>query len=117
MNLSYRIVAYLMIVLGVIHQAFAVRAGEFNLNVLWFAGSGFAIIFAGFLNVAFLRMAPKDFLVRALCVITNLTNTILFTAAYFTVLNEPQVIIGIALFALATVFAMLLKNESSVVWW
>ena len=112
MNLSYKIVSYLMIALGMIHQAFAVGGGKFNLNVLWFVGSGFAIIFAGFLNVAFLRMTPKDPLVHALCIITNLTNTILFAVAYFTVLDEPQVIVGILLFALATVFSLALKNES-----
>lgn len=101
-----------MIVLGTVHQAFAFFGGKFNLNVLWFLGSGFAIIFAGFLNVAFLRSGGKDVPVRALCVITNLTNTILFAVAYFTVLDEPQVLVGILIFALATVFSLLLKSES-----
>lgn len=110
MNLSYKIVACLMIVLGIIHQAFAVRGGKFNLNVLWFAGSGFAIIFAGFLNVAFLRIKPKDALVRALCVVTNLSVAVLFAVAYFTVLDEPQVIVGSLLFAVATIFSLLLKK-------
>jgi len=112
MNLSYKIVAYLMVALGMIHQMFAISGGKFNLNVLWFVGSGFAVIFAGFLNIAFLRMTPKDSLVRALCVTANLTNTILFAVAYFTVLDEPQVIVGILLFALAAVFSLSLKNES-----
>ncbi|MBA2619688.1 MAG: hypothetical protein H0U87_00660 [Acidobacteria bacterium] len=111
MNLSYKIVAYLIIVLGIAHQLFAALGGKFNLNVLWFLGSGFAIIFAGFLNVALLRIEPKDTLVRALCAVTNVTVTVLFAVAYFTVLSEPQVIVGILLFALAAVFSLLLKNE------
>ncbi len=115
MNLSYKIVACLMIVLGIAHQLVAVLGGKFNLNVLWFVGSGFAILFAGFLNVAFLRIEPKDALVRALCVITNLSVAILFAVAYFTVLDEPQVFFGSLLFALATVFALLLSSESSIV--
>lgn len=112
MNLSYKIVAYLIIALGLIHQTFAVRGGKFNLNVLWFVGTGFAIIFAGFLNVAFLRITPKDALVHTLCVVTNLTISVLFAVAYFTVLDEPQVIVGTLLFTLATVFSLLLKSES-----
>lgn len=112
MKLSYKITAYLIIALGAAHQMFAVVGGKFNLYILWFVGSGFAIIFAGFLNVVFLRITPKDRLVRALCVAANLTIAILFVVAYFTVLNEPQVIAGSLLFALATVFSLLLKSES-----
>lgn len=52
METSHKITAYLAIALGVVHQMFAVAGGKFNLNVLWFVGSGFAIIFAGFLNLA-----------------------------------------------------------------
>lgn len=111
MNLSYKIVAYLIIALGIAHQAFAVAGGRFDLNVVWFVGSGFAIIFAGFLNVALLRIEPKDALVRALCVVTNSTVAILFAVAYFTVLNEPQVIIGTLLFAVATVFSLLVRQS------
>ncbi len=114
MNLAYKIVAYLIVALGVAHQIFAARNDHFSLNVLWFIGSGFAIIFAGFLNIAFLRIEPKDALVRALCVLTNLTNAALFAVAYFTVLDEPQVIVGILLFALAAVLSLLLKSNSSI---
>ncbi|MDQ3320854.1 MAG: hypothetical protein M3525_00130 [Acidobacteriota bacterium] len=110
MNQSYRITAYLIIALGVGHQIFAIVGGKFNLNILWFVGSGFAIIFAGFLNVAFARITPRDSLLRALCLLANLTITILFAVAYFTVLDEPQVIIGILLFAAAAIFSLLLKK-------
>jgi hypothetical protein len=115
MNLSYKIVACLIIALGIVHQIFAACNDEFDLNVLWFLGSGFAIIFAGFLNVAFLRIEPKDALVRALCIATNSMVAALFAVAYFTVLDEPQVIVGILLFALGTVFSLLLKSKSQVV--
>jgi len=110
LRISHQIIACLIVLLGIVHLIFATFRGNFNLNALWFMGSGFAIIFAGFLNLAFLRNTTKDLLVRSLCVIANLTCAILFTVALLTVLKEPQVILGIALFALATVCSLIQKS-------
>jgi len=110
LRISHQIIACLIVLLGIVHLIFATFRGNFNLNALWFSGSGLAIIFAGFLNLAFIKSAPKDLLVRALCVIANLACAILFVVALLTVLNEPQVFIGIALFALATVFSFVQKS-------
>jgi predicted nucleic acid-binding protein len=107
MKLSYKIIIYLAIALGIAHQGFAVYGGKFNLNVLWFIGSGFAMIFAGFLNLALVRISPTDWLIHILCIIANLTITILFVVALLTVLQEPQVFVGISIFALLTVFSFL----------
>ncbi len=40
MNLGYKIIAGLAILLGTIHQAFAFGANKFTQNTLWFIGSG-----------------------------------------------------------------------------
>ena len=111
MKLSYRIAAWLAVILGVVHLAFTLFYDRFTLNALWFIGSGFAIIFAGFLNLALIRISPKNRFVRALCIIANLASTILFIVALLTVLQEPQVFVGIGIFALLTVFSFLLGND------
>jgi len=111
MNLGYKIVTFLAIALGIVHLTFAAGRSNFNLNTLWFIGSGFSIIFAGFLNFALIRISTRDWLVSTLCVVANLTSTILFIVALLTVLQEPQVFIGILIFALLTVFSFLHKNK------
>ncbi len=111
MKLGYKIAAWLAVALGVAHLAFTFFYDRFTLNTLWFVGSGLTIIFAGFLNLALIRITPKDSFVRALCIIANLASTILFIVASLSVLQEPQVFVGIAIFVLLTVFSFLLKNE------
>lgn len=110
MKLIHKITAYLAIALGALHLGFAAGASNFNLNVLWFTGAGLAIVFAGFLNLAFIRNR-HDRLVRLFCIIADLTLTILFVYAFFTVLNEPQVVLGGLVFALAAAFSILQKSE------
>jgi len=110
MNLGYKITTGLAILLGLIHQTFAFGANKFTQNTLWFIGSGFALIFAGFLNVALIKISPKDSLLRTLCIIANLTITILFVVALLTVMQEPQVFVGIGIFALLIVFSALEKD-------
>jgi hypothetical protein len=111
MKHSYKIVTYSAIALGIIHLAFTLFFDRFTLNTLWFIGSGFAIIFAGFLNLAFIRFSLQDSVIRTLCIVANLASTILFVVALLTVLQEPQVFIGILIFALLTVFSILLRSE------
>ncbi|MEJ7698588.1 MAG: hypothetical protein WKF71_02920 [Pyrinomonadaceae bacterium] len=111
MKFSYKIVAFLAIALGVVHIAFTACLSEFDIDALWFAGSGLTIVFAGFLNLVLIRTFPKDHLVRGLCITANLITTILFVVAVLTVLQEPQVVVGIVIFALLTIFSILLKNE------
>jgi len=110
MNLGYKIFACLGILLGIIHQTFALGANKFTQNTLWFIGSGFAVIFAAFLNLALIKISPKDPLLRTLCIIANLTITILFVVTLLTVMREPQVFVGIGIFAVLTVFSALEKD-------
>lgn len=105
--------AYLIIALGVLHLLFTFHDYEaFTLRALWFAGAGFAVIFAGFLNLSLLRLATSDALVRALCVIANLICAGLFGAALW-LMRQPQVFVGVALFVVATVAALAARPRSS----
>lgn len=105
------IVTYLIIALGVTHLLFTfVNYNRFTLGALWFASAGFAIIFAGFLNVAVSRGAGRDRVVWLLCLVTNLMVTALFGVALY-VLREPQVFIGMLLFAFAS-FAVLRRGTN-----
>ena len=111
MRTAYKICAWLIVALGGAHILFTFHDyDEFSLDAMWFAGAGFALVFAGFLNVAHLRGGGRDALVRALTVLADAACALLFVAA-LTLMRQPQVFVGVALFALAAVFAALLKRE------
>ncbi len=106
----HTIASYLMIVLGLAHLSFTrLASGRLTLGALWFASAGLAIIFAAFLNlvligaVGTMSSSPRA---RVLCVVANVTTMLLFGVAA-TLLFEPQVFIGIALFGFAAAAALL----------
>lgn len=106
MKTAYKICAWLIVALGCAHALFTLHDyGEFSLRALWFFGSGLALVFAGFLNVAHLRAAGRDPLVRALSVLTNISCALLFVAA-LSLMRQPQVFVGVALFAFAALAAI-----------
>ncbi|HEV2800095.1 MAG TPA: hypothetical protein VGW12_06350 [Pyrinomonadaceae bacterium] len=93
--------AYLIIALGVAHLLFTFHDyDEFVLDALWFASAGFAIIFAGFLNLIATRTAGRDKCVRLLCFVSNVVVAALFVAASW-LMQQPQVFVGILLFVVA----------------
>ncbi|HEX8459476.1 MAG TPA: hypothetical protein VF656_19445 [Pyrinomonadaceae bacterium] len=98
--------AYLIIALGVAHLLFTFHDyDEFVLDALWFASAGFAIIFAGFLNLIATRMAGRDKFVRVLCFLSNVVVAALFAATLW-LMQQPQVFVGILLFAVAAVVTL-----------
>lgn len=102
MKAAYKICSWLIVALGGVHSVFTLHDYDhFSLRWLWFFGSGLALVFAGFLNVANLRAAGRDALVRALTVLTNILCALLFVAA-LSLMRQPQVVVGIALFAFAS---------------
>jgi hypothetical protein len=102
----HNVCAYLIIVLGIVHLLFTFQNyDEFTLDALWFAGAGFAIVFAGFLNLITIRLGGRDALARVLCFISNLSFVILFIAAMW-LMRQPQVFVGILLFAVAAVASL-----------
>jgi chromate transport protein ChrA len=71
---------------------------------MWFFAAGLAIVFAGFLNIAFMRLGKKDTAVWVLTELANLSCLLLFICAFF-LLPAVQVYVGVILFACETAFA------------
>jgi len=109
----HTVCTYLIIALGVLHLLFTFHNyDEFTLRALWFASAGFAIMFAGFLNLISIRLAGRDALVRALCFISNLVVAALFVAALW-LMRQPQVFVGVLLFAVAAVATLAARPSAS----
>jgi hypothetical protein len=104
-------VALLITLLGVAHIAFTLHDyDDFSLDALWFAGSGLAIVFAGFLNLVLAKDAGKDRLLLTLGLITNLVCAVLFGAA-LSLMRQPQVFLGVLLFVFATATTLMLWKK------
>ena len=103
------ICAILLVGLGTVHTLFTLTfATRLTQGALWFAGSGLAMIFAGFLNLALSRSgAGRDRTVRALCHVTN-ALLLVFGILGAAVVNEPQAYFGLALIVVlaATTFML-----------
>jgi hypothetical protein len=101
------IVSYVIVALGIVHMLYTTQAYErFTLGAFWFIGSGMGILFGGFLNLMFLRFTANDRAVWILCLLGNLISLALFIVGWF-LIGEPQVLVGIILFACATVATFL----------
>jgi hypothetical protein len=108
LNTVHKVSAWLLVALGAVHTALTpMFYGRFTLGALWFAGSGLAMVFLGFLNITFGRAGVRDRLVRVLCYIANLLCTV-FGIMFVTLDMEPQVIFGLLLIAMLTVTAFML---------
>lgn len=102
----HTVCTYLIIALGILHLLFTFHDYDaFTLRALWFASAGFAIMFAGFLNLILISLARKETLVRALCVIANVICAVLFGAALW-LMQQPQVFVGVLLFTVAAVASL-----------
>lgn len=100
--------AWLGVALGAAHALLTAVAYErFTPGALWFLGAGFAVVFAGFLNLALNRNPRADPLSRALCVVANVAVALLFGAALF-LMSEPQIFAGLFLFSFEAVAVILL---------
>ena len=104
---AHKILTGIIIALGVLHVLVTFHDYDsFSVRAMWFAGTGVAIILAGFLNIVLLREAGKDTVVRTLCLIANLVFAVMFVLALL-VLPQPQVFVGAGLFIAATVFSLI----------
>lgn len=90
----YKICTYLILALGIVHLSLTPFAYKrFTPDTLLFIGSGFAFIFAGFLNIAAMRSTTGDRTILTLCFLANTLLTALF-AFGITIMPEPQVWLG-----------------------
>jgi peptidoglycan/LPS O-acetylase OafA/YrhL len=111
LNTAYKICSWLIVALGCAHLLFTLHDyDQFTMRAFWFFGSGLAIVFAGFLNVALIRDGGRDQVVKLLCLITNVACALLFAAALM-LMRQPQVFVGVALFAFVTVAAFLTRGK------
>lgn len=99
MHKLIKIVSYVIILLGLVHISFAFPLYQ-NTDTLWFVGAGMAIIFAGLLNLVALDRGGSKF-TKTIALIINALNCSLFCFA-LSILNEPQVYVGITIFAITT---------------
>ena len=110
-RLLHKVITGLIIALGCLHIAFTpFNYTNFDMNAMWFVSAGVAIILAGFLNVAVIRIG-NDRVVRSLCIFTNMTFAVLFALALFQ-MGQPQVFVGLVLFAVAAVCALFTSRRS-----
>jgi len=108
----HKIIAGLMIALGLLHILFTFHDyDEFSLRAVWFASAGVAIILAGFLNVIWLRDLGEDKVIWLLCLLPNIIFTVMFSAV-LSLMNQPQVFLGIALFAIATIITLVKPSKA-----
>jgi|SRR5579884_3363962 len=77
MKIFDQLLAWVLIVLGIIHSAFAfIPFRGLSMGVLWFFAAGIAIIEAGGLNI--LRSRGRAAGLRTLCIVAN--GSLLFVA-------------------------------------
>ena len=104
--------AWLSVALGAVHVLYTFALyGRLTLGAFWFAGSGFAIMFAGFVNLLLNRGAAADGLSRGLCHATNALSVALFGVGVF-LIGEPQVYFGLFMFSFEAVAALLLARRA-----
>jgi hypothetical protein len=100
MTTTIKIVSYIIILLGIVHISFAFPL-HMDTDTLWFVGAGMAIIFSGLLNFVAIDRGGSKF-TKAIAVIVNSFNCAMFCFA-LTILNQPQVYIGIAIFLVSSI--------------
>lgn len=99
MHSLIKIVSGLIILLGITHISFAFPL-HMNTDTLWFVGAGMAIVFSGLLNFVAIDRGGSRF-TKSVALIVNAFNCWMFCFA-LPILNEPQVYIGIVIFAITT---------------
>lgn len=90
-----------MILLGVIHIGFAFPITTFDEGVLWFIGSGLAVVFSGAFNIA----AVVNCRQRWFAYVTLAVNLVMLglIISALSPIREPQVYAGIFLYLTATI--------------
>ena len=105
MRLLYKISAYLLVLMGIIHIAFSpVFFTQFGLEVIWFAGTGLGFVFLGNLNILAITIQKAN--LYSVVVTSNILS-VLLTSVILSMLSSTQayIALGIAILALIGSFA------------
>ncbi|MBN1904713.1 MAG: hypothetical protein JW927_06415 [Deltaproteobacteria bacterium] len=94
----------LLIVLGVCHTSFTpIFYKVFDLNALWFAGTGMAFVFLGLINIS--RLQTTGMLMKILCSISN-ALALIFCILIFLKMAQPQVFISLFILLILLGFSL-----------
>jgi hypothetical protein len=102
-----------LIILGICHTSFTpVFYKVFDLNALWFAGTGLAFVFLGLINVS--RLQTTGMLTRLLCSISN-ALALVFSILIFLKMAQPQVFISLFILIILLGFSLFdLKSSHAI---
>jgi hypothetical protein len=107
-RLFYRITAYLLLI-GVIHTALTpLFYDRLSVEALWFAGTGFALVFLSLLNIAAEHIFEPWIL--NLSIAANLAGCI-YSILIVIVLPEVQAYVGLAIFLAVTVTSIIARSK------
>ncbi len=93
-----------IVLLGTVHTTLTpLFYQDFSLGALWFAGSGLALIFAGFLNI--IRIKIPETMIIIFCIIVNLMMLIFCVVAAI-LIRQFQAYTGLFLIMSALLFSV-----------
>ncbi len=115
MKITDQIAAWLIVVLGVIHSAFTLRAyATFSMAAMWFLGTGLLIILVGALNLLRIRYAAVAPGLRAVCLATNIV-VLAYAGAIASRLSlkqNPQAVVVLVLMLLELIFSIVKSSRA-----
>lgn len=111
MKTLHTVASILVVALGMLHVAVTFHEYHgISYEAAWFLGTGFAIILAGFMNIAMLRDGGRDTVIWSMTIITNVIFLVGFLAAAY-MMRQPQVFVGAILFFITTIYSFIIKPK------
>ncbi len=106
MKIVDQIVAWLIVLMGVVHSAFT---PGFTLGAMWFLGTGLFIVLVGAVNLLRVRYASAARGVQGVAIAANVIAVAydLAVSSRLNVRANPQALIMVVLLVLATVFSII----------
>ena len=115
MRIFDRIVAILILLMGAIHSAFSpVFHGRYDGDGMWFLSGGLMMIFLGLMNLV--RTAAPGAAARCAALVANVLG-LAFAGALaplFPLRQNPQVVVLLALVAVALLFSVMSSDRGGV---
>ncbi len=113
MRIAHLVASLLIVALGLLHCAFTFRNYYgISYDAAWFLGTGFAIVLAGFINIASNRDGDRDTVIWIMALITNTVFLVGFGFAAY-MMRELQVLFGAILFIFTSAYSFLAREVSS----
>lgn len=101
MTTVHKVSAYALLALGILHTVLTPLFNQqFDVDTLWFAGTGLGLIFLAVLNLVALRLPTR--VERSMCLATNLIG-LAYGILIVIVLPEPQSFIALLSYLAVTV--------------